>query len=114
MTTEPWPWPKDTALMRRTRIARSYREALLAENPETCQRLDEQMRRYGQRWIIPTPATYNEDDYLTAEHVADYAGVNLATVYTWRWRGMPSITTNDGIRFRFADVAAWVGGRRDG
>ena len=100
--------------MRRTRIARSYREALLAADSAVCEQLDEQMRRYGQRWIVPAPATYSEDDYLSAEHVADYAGVNVATVYTWRWRGMPSIITNDGIRFRFADVAAWVGGRRGG
>lgn len=111
--TDAWPWKDDTALARARRVAQSYREALLTVDPETCRQLDEQMRRYGQRWITPTPAVYGEDDYLSAEHVADYAGVNLATVYTWRWRGMPSIRTNEGIRFRFADVTAWVGGRRD-
>lgn len=112
--TQPWPWPKDTALIRARRVAQSYRDALNEIDPRRCQALDEQMRCYGQRWVAPTVAVYSEDDYLSAEHVADYAGVNLATVYTWRWRGMPSMRTNEGIRFRFADVTAWIAGQRDG
>lgn len=109
-----WPWPQDTALARARRVAQSYRAVLLDTDPTACRQLDEQMRAMGQRWVAPRTVTYGADDWLSAELVAEFAGVRLNTVYEWRARGLASIKTNEGIRFRFADVQAWVGGNRSG
>lgn len=111
--TEPWPWPKDTALARARRVAQMYRAVLEDIDPQACHHLDERMSRAGQRWITPHVAAHAPDDYLSADVVADFAGVRLKSVYEWRARGLPSIRTNEGIRFRFADVQAWVSGIRD-
>lgn len=110
--THPWPWPGDTPIARARRVALSYRDALAAADPQACRALDERMRRVGQRWVVPQPVTYGEDDLLTAELAADYAGVALKTVYEWRRRGLASRETPDGIRFRFADLQTWLGKRR--
>jgi hypothetical protein len=108
----PWPW-RDSPLQRRERVAQTYRAALERVAPDVCAELDAQMLTYGQRWLIPTVLAYGPDDLLTAILTADYAGVSLKTVYVWRERGLPSIITPDGIRFRFQDVQAWMGGARD-
>jgi hypothetical protein len=90
-------------------VALSYRAILEKLAPQACNELDEQMVEYGQRWVIPQVVTYHDDDLLTAEQVADYCdSVNVKTVYVWRRdRGLPSVVTRDGIRFRFADLRAW-------
>ncbi len=93
-------------------MTQSYRAALHTVDPDGCRRLDEQMIRFGQRWVAPTIAVYSDDDWLTADQVADYAGVRLNTAYEWRARGLPSTRTNEGIRFRFADIRAWLAGDR--
>lgn len=112
MSSDPWPWPGDAALARARRVALSYREALYASNPEMCRKLDTQMLRFGEGWVAPRPVVYGPDDYLSADLVANYAAVRLKTVYEWRRRGLASIQTNEGIRFRFADVQMWIAGRR--
>lgn len=93
-------------------MARSYRDALEATDPGTCRYLDAEMTRFGQRWVLPNASPYDADDYLSAELVADFAQVRSKTVYEWARRGLRSIRTNEGVRFRFADVQAWVGGKR--
>lgn len=116
MTDEqlPWPWPHDTALARARRIAQSYRAVLEDVAPEACHELDEQMYRYRVRWLAPSISIYDDDDWLSAEQVADYAGVSLKCAYEWGKRGLASMRTNEGLRFRFADVRDWVSGRRRG
>ena len=112
--TAPWPWPGDSPVERRARVARSYRDAYEAVDPDGCAKLDAAMLRLGQRWVLPTVAVYVDDDLLTAGLVADWAHVTLKAVYGWRAREtdpLPSVTTPDGIRFRFADVRAWLGNR---
>ncbi len=110
--SDPWPWPKDSALARARRVARSYRDALEGVDPSACEYLDTEMSRMGQRWVLPTASLYDEDDYLSADLVADFAAVRPKTVYQWRRQGLPAIKTNEGMRFRFADVRAWLGGLR--
>lgn len=112
--TDPWPWPKDSPIVRARRVARSYRDALEGVDPTACQYLDGEMTRMGQRWILPTASPYDAEDYLSAELVADFAQVNRGTVYEWRRRGLAAVETNEGLRFRFADVRAWLGGQRGG
>ena len=99
---------------RRARVARSYRDALATVDPDGCAELDAAMLRLGQRWVLPTVAVYTDDDLLTAVLVADWAHVTLKAVYGWRAREtdpLPSVTTPDGIRFKFADVREWLGNR---
>jgi hypothetical protein len=98
--------------MRRERVAASYRALLEDVAPDVCHELDAQMLAVGQRWVVPQIVSYSDDDWLSAEQVADYAGVSIATAYSWRQRGMPSITSNEGIRFEFCQVRRWVAGQR--
>lgn len=107
--SRPWPWPTESPLKRRERVALSYRAALQRIAPVICVELDAQMVTYGMRWVVPQVVTYGPDDLLTADLVADYATVALKTVYAWRARGLASTTTPDGIRFRFDDVQRWCG-----
>ena len=109
--TNPWPWRGDSPVERRARVARSYRDALEEVDSDGCAKLDAAMLRLGQRWVLPTVAVYVDDDLLTASLVADFAHVTLKAVYGWRAREtdpLPSVTTPDGIRFRFADVRDWL------
>lgn len=93
-------------------MAASYRAVLEDIAPDECHELDKQMLEMGQDWAVPRIATWNDDDYLSAAQVADCVGVNLKTVYEWRARGLSSIRTNEGIRFRYADVRVWANGQR--
>jgi len=113
---KPWPWPDDTANKRLRRIVWSYRA--LAERladqlgVDDCKELDAQFCEYGQRWVVPQVIPWTDDDLLTADQVADYCDASVRSVYVWRNdRGLPSIETLDGIRFRFADVRKWKGKR---
>lgn len=47
---------------------------------------------------------------LSAQDVADYVGVPLATLYQWRCKGTAPRAVKVGrhIRFRPADVEAWL------
>lgn len=109
MTRDPWPWPVDTALHRARRVARSYRDVLETVDPTACAYLDAEMTRLGQRWILPMATVYSDDDWLTAQLVADHAGVAPKTVYEWKRRGLAPARTREGLRWRFADVRAWLG-----
>lgn len=101
-----WPW-SDSPIKRRERVALSYRAALERADGAACKELDDQMLEYGQRWVLESVVTYQDDDLLDADLAADYCGVSIKTMYVWRHRGLPSVVTCDGIRFRFADVRAW-------
>jgi hypothetical protein len=109
--TRPWPWD-ESVLARHKRIVQSYRVALEDAAPETCRRIDNQMISYGQRWVVPALVIYDPDHLLTPDLAADYACCALKTIYEWRRRGMPTITTPDGIRVRFDVLRRWVAGDR--
>lgn len=110
--TRPWPWP-ESPLARHRRVAQSYRAALEREAPAICRGLDEQMIAYGQSWVVPTAVIYDPDHLLTPELAAEYACCALKTIYEWRKRGMPTITTPDGIRVRFDALQRWTAGDRN-
>ncbi|WP_435589785.1 helix-turn-helix transcriptional regulator [Micromonospora aurantiaca (nom. illeg.)] len=46
----------------------------------------------------------------TAEQVADYLGVPVATLYQWRYRNLGPRASKVGrhLRYRWADVESWV------
>lgn len=51
----------------------------------------------------------DEERHLTAEELADRAGVSLHTVYRWNSRGggPPYLKLGRHARYRLADVIAW-------
>lgn len=98
--------------MKARRVAASYRAVLEDIDPDTCHQLDRQMIEMGINWIVPRTVTWSDDDWLSAEQVADHVGVSLASVYSWRQRGLPSMATNEGIRFQYAEIRRWIAGQR--
>ena len=110
--TGAWPWPNDSALMRARRVAASYRAVLEDSDPGACHELDARMAEMGIDWIVPQIVSYTDDDWLSAEQVAAYAGVSLSTAYSWRQLGLKSIATNEGIRFRYGHLRRWLAGDR--
>ncbi len=109
---EQWRWTRDTPVDRARRVARSYRALAYELDPERCARLDAEMLKRQQRWVVPQVAVYQPDDLLTADLVADWASVTVRAVYQWRKQGLPSVTTVDGIRFRYGSVVRWLAERR--
>ncbi|WP_103344088.1 helix-turn-helix domain-containing protein [Amycolatopsis sp. CA-126428] len=109
---DPWPWPGDSPLDRARRIARTYREALLRADAEACGEVDGRCRELGQGWVTPRPMNFGHDDLLTMEEVADLCDVQPDTVRQWRRRGLPTVDTADGLRYRVADVLAYHAQRR--
>ena len=53
------------------------------------------------------------DQLLTAQQLADYLEVPIATLYAWRYRGEgpPGFRVGRHIRYRWADVERWIRGR---
>ncbi|WP_370944037.1 helix-turn-helix domain-containing protein [Amycolatopsis sp. cg5] len=110
--TDPWPWPGDSPLDRARRVARTYRDALMGADEEACAEVDQQCRDLGQSWVVPKPLIFGQDDLLDAEEVAEMCDVQPDTVRQWKRRGLPTVDTADGVRFRVADVLAYHAGRR--
>jgi excisionase family DNA binding protein len=50
------------------------------------------------------------DQLLTAQQLADYLGVPVATLYQWRWRGEgpPGFRVGRHVRYRWSDIKDWV------
>ncbi len=64
---------------------------------------------------IRVPAASGTREPLASlEEVAAFLGVPVRTVYDWRYRseGPPGIRVGRHLRFRWADVDAWLDGRR--
>lgn len=102
---DPWPWPADTPTERARRVAWSYRQELAGIAPDRCAKLDARTQELGQAWIVPQLAVYTPDDQLTTDEVAEFCGVQPATVDTWTRRGLPHHQDPDGHRrFVMRDV----------
>lgn len=113
MTVQPWPWPADTPLERVKRLAKAYRDALVDLGPAMAEFLDEWAVQHGEAWVVGGElADYDDDDLLTFDEVAVWAGVKLPTVYQWHYRGLPVTPTVDGKRVRKGDLVAWERDRR--
>jgi excisionase family DNA binding protein len=56
------------------------------------------------------------DRLLTVQDLADYLGVPIATIYTWRHRGHgpPGFRVGRHLRFRTSDVTQWISQRING
>jgi excisionase family DNA binding protein len=55
-------------------------------------------------------AAPTDDRLLTARDVAQFLGIPMATLYSWRTRGIAprAVRVGKHLRFRRADVDAWV------
>lgn len=53
---------------------------------------------------------YSEGQLLTSRQLADYLNVPLSTLYSWRYHdnGPPGLRVGKHLRYRWADVQAWV------
>jgi hypothetical protein len=107
-----WPWPADSPLDRARRVARSYRELLLAQLPDACRALDEEMIRRGQGWVLPQVDQYDPSELLTADEAALFCNVEKKTLYEWRRRGLKITATPDGTRYKVADLVEYQALRR--
>lgn len=82
-------------------IARSYRSALHAENPERCAQLDEVARKRGQQWIAPVqiPSHLVDealDAVLSPLDIAHLWGIPVGTIYGWVSKGLLTPTEGSG------------------
>lgn len=50
------------------------------------------------------------DRLLTVNDLAEYLGVPVATIYTWRYRrqGPPGFRVGKHLRFRWTDIEEWI------
>lgn len=50
------------------------------------------------------------DRLLSAQEVAEYLGVPVTTIYTWRHRsqGPPGLRVGRHLRYRRRDLEAWI------
>ena len=50
---------------------------------------------------------------ITVQELANYLGVPIATIYTWRYRheGPPGFRVGRHLRFRWKDIDSWIQGR---
>ena len=87
MKQRKWPIPHETALQRRTRIAWSYRAALLEIAPEACAALDRQAHAFGEDWVAPVLVTTDEPT-LNLTACAEQLGVKVGTLWAWADRGV--------------------------
>lgn len=126
MKADPWPFPEDTTLERSRRIARSYRDALMAIDPKHCQFLDEKAVKVGQAWVCPTQLPADAiaeamDSVMGPQDISILLGIPANTIYGWVSKGLLSRATEDATgkllpaasppQYRVSDVVQ-VGNRR--
>lgn len=104
-----WPWPKDTALDRRTCIARQYRQDLMEIDPERCAARDRMMAELGETWIVPVVKTTDEARLRLSECAAQL-GVKPGTLWQWANRGV--VPREADGRFDLAAVQRALAERR--
>lgn len=104
-------WARDTA--------RAYRAELLKADPEACERLDDQARAVGQRWVAPQiiPADVAEESVMAAvipARIAEITGVPVGTIYSWISRGLlkPVDPEERPARYLVRDVAGFDARRK--
>ena len=56
------------------------------------------------------------DRLLSAQELAEYLEIPVATLYTWRYRseGPRGFRVGRHLRYRWADVKAWIDHQLDG
>lgn len=108
-----WPFPGDSPLARARRVTQAYRAALHDADPGMCGVIDQQMARWGQAWVAPSPEQHDLDDWVGPTEAADLAAVDPAQLRVWRHRGRITGRQRDGRwEYRVRDVMALIAGVR--
>lgn len=97
----PWPFPGDSELDKRSRIARDYRNELHRFAPEHCERMDKAARDLGQGWVAPELVRFDLNDWITVRQAADYLIVSESTIRKWIKQEPPKldvIVGADGVQ----------------
>jgi hypothetical protein len=84
-----------TALDRARTIARALYDS--RHSVEQIEAVAAMARRLGETWLTAHRDASHPDDLMTAEQVAEIAGVQRGTVYVWSSRG---IAGRDGRRLK--------------
>jgi hypothetical protein len=87
--TKPRMWPKagDSPARRARQIAREYRDALAAVDPERCAVLDSAAEALGEGWVSPRPNLHTDGKHLSTRELAEVLGEKPGTVDQWWRRG---------------------------
>lgn len=102
-----WPFPGDSPVVRARRIALAYRVRLAEVDPEGCERLDQQVRRWGQNWAVTQLHHFDLDDWLSVREAADLASVQTRQIAAWRRNGrLRGRLSGDRWQYRARDVMA--------
>ena len=53
---------------------------------------------------------HQREPIISAQELAEYLGVPVATIYAWRYRrqGPPGFRVGRHVRFRWSDVERWI------
>lgn len=64
---------------------------------------------------IPSSAI-GPERLISAQELAAYLGVPVATIYSWRYRqeGPPAMRVGRHLRYRWRDIQAWLDELTDG
>ncbi|GAA4439485.1 helix-turn-helix domain-containing protein [Phytohabitans houttuyneae] len=110
-----WPFPGDNPLVRARKIAHMYRARLRALDVPACDEADATARMFGEDWAVPQLVTVEDDDVLRPSEAADFLCTSTANVRRLRLAGrLKGIETNEGWRYRVADLRELQNGRPRG
>jgi hypothetical protein len=97
VTTQPWPFPQDTALDRARSIARSAIRALREVADDRADELEATAERFGESWVRPRPEPAGPEGLLSEAQLAARLGVRRSTVRNWVDRGVgPGASSGQG------------------
>jgi hypothetical protein len=116
---EGWPYRGDHLITILRRVALAYRQRLLQVSPATCAAMDEEMRRFGQHWVIPRPVSADPADpgaWIAAADAAELAGISMSTLRGLRYRKLvtgrkrkhrrPGEQGNPGWEYQVGEIMA--------
>jgi hypothetical protein len=81
--TGTWPFPGETPLQIARQVARAYRERLHLNNRELCEQTDQLMIGFGQPWVVPGIAHYDDDQAITGDLAAQLVSRTESVIKKW-------------------------------
>lgn len=59
---------------------------------------------------MPTQTVDTDEQMISPAQLAEYLAVPVSTIYQWRYRGQgpPGFKLGNHVRYRWADVRAWL------
>jgi hypothetical protein len=111
-----WPWPGDNLTDAARRVAWAYRAVLkevTSDDPGLVEALDKHWQSLGANWIAPSSIPRREDDWLTADEMAELFNVTAKSVYDLGRRGrIPSQILCGERKYNVGDMMEYEYQRR--